>query len=50
LPRLPHIYAFDDDGRRHAGGAHGHQAALEVAALQFVENVPIKMEPVAPMG
>src|SRR6516164_3538490 len=30
---------LDDDRRRHAAGsAHGHQAALEIAALQFIEK------------
>jgi len=30
----------DDRGRHVAGGAHRHQAALEVATLQFVEDGP----------
>src|ERR1700754_2958809 len=30
---------LDNDGRRHAaGGAHRHQAALEIAPLQFIEH------------
>ena len=32
-------HPLDDDRRRHAaGGAHGDEAALQVAALQFVEH------------
>src|ERR1700744_1189117 len=33
------VHPLDDDGRRHAaGGAHGYEAALQIAALQFVEH------------
>jgi hypothetical protein len=35
---------FDDDLRRHVRDVHSEQAALEVAALQFAEDVPIKIE------
>src|SRR5882672_6405026 len=37
--RAKRLNPLDDDGRRHAaGGTHCHQAALEIAPLQFVEH------------
>src|SRR5579859_3189175 len=38
-PRERCLHPLDDDRRSHAaGGAHGDEAALEVAALQFVQD------------
>jgi len=46
----PGLNPLDDDGRRHAaGGAHGHEATLEVTRSSSSRTVPIRMAPVAPM-